>query len=449
MKVKVINRSEEACTRTRSQDVLKVHRNLDPALHPFEKAKEYTRALNAAKLDRLFARPFLAAFPHTDGITCLARSPARLNCLLSGTADGEVRLWDVAARRCLRRLVGHAGAVTGVAVAPSGDVAVSAGADGTARLWRVPFAPFVGGPVERDASPVLQWTARGGLRGVDHHWARSQFATAGVGVCVWDHARSDPVHAFEWGADTVASVRFNPAEPDLLASVGGDRSVALYDLRSATPLRKLVMQTKSNALAWNPMEAFHFTLASDDCNLYTYDMRRLDVARCVHQDFVSAVMDVDYSPTGREFVAGGYDRSLRIFAKHGGHSREVYTTKRQQRVFAVRFSGDGTYVFSGSDDMNVRVWKAQASQQLGVTLPRERQKAAYGAALIERHKHLPEVRRVVGNRRTPTAIYKATKTRRAVMDAERRKLKNRIAHSKPGSVVVKPARRRKIVEELE
>ena len=29
------------------------------------------------------------------------------------------------------------------------------------------------------------------------------------------------------------------------------------------------------------------------------------------QDFVSAVMDVDYSPTGREFVAGSYDRSVR------------------------------------------------------------------------------------------------------------------------------------------
>lgn len=41
----------------------------------------------------------------------------------------------------------------------------------------------------------------------------------------------------------------------------------------------------------------------------------------------------------------------------GGHSREVYTTKRMQRVFAVKFSGDATYVFSGSDDMNVRVWK--------------------------------------------------------------------------------------------
>ena len=77
------------------------------------------------------------------------------------------------------------------------------------------------------------------------------------------------------------------------------------------------------------------------------------------QDFVSAAMDVDFSPTGREFVAGSYDRSVRIFAYNGGHSREVYHTKRMQRVFAVRFSGDGSYVFSGSDDMNVRIWKVR------------------------------------------------------------------------------------------
>jgi len=40
-------------------------------------------------------------------------------------------------------------------------------------------------------------------------------------------------------------------------------------------------------------------------------MRKLDIATCVHEDFVSAVMDVDYSPTGREFVAGSYDRTVR------------------------------------------------------------------------------------------------------------------------------------------
>lgn len=72
-------------------------------------------------------------------------------------------------------------------------------------------------------------------------------------------------------------------------------------------------------------------------------------------------MDVDYSPTGREFVAGSYDRSVRIFPHNMGRSREVYTTKRMQRVFSVRFSGDATYVFSGSDDMNVRVWKVSSA----------------------------------------------------------------------------------------
>lgn len=84
-----------------------VHRNLDPALHPHEKAVEYTRALNAAKLQRVFAKPFLAALPHGDGVTCLGRNPAQLNSLVSGAADGVVRLWDVAAHRCLRRLEGE------------------------------------------------------------------------------------------------------------------------------------------------------------------------------------------------------------------------------------------------------------------------------------------------------------------------------------------------------
>jgi sugar lactone lactonase YvrE len=48
-------------------------------------------------------------------------------------------------------------------------------------------------------------------------------------------------------------------------------------------LRKLVMQTRANSVAWNPMEAFNFTAASEDCNLYSYDMRKLASATCVHQ----------------------------------------------------------------------------------------------------------------------------------------------------------------------
>lgn len=449
MKIKAINRSEEACTKERTSDLLKVHHNLDPALRPHEKEVEYTRALNAAKLQRVFAKPFLGSLPHADGVTCLARNPAQLNSLVSGAADGVVRLWDVAAKRCLRRLEGHTAAVRGAAIAPSGLVAVSCSTDATVRLWRLPYAPFLGGRVEETEEAVLQFQGPHGFTGIDHHWQDNVFATSGAKVDVWSHDRSQPTSSFSWGADTVQSVRFNPAEPSVLATTGSDRAITLYDLRSGKPIRKLIMQTRSNCVAWNPMEAFNFTAASEDCNLYSYDMRRLSQATCVHQDFVSAVMDVDYSPTGREFVAGSYDRSVRVFAHLGGHSRDIYHTKRMQRVFAVRFSGDASYIFSGSDDMNVRIWKADASQHLGTLLPRERQKAAYDLALVERYKHLPEIGRITRHRHLPTSIYKAAKQRREIIDNDAKKERRRIAHSAPGSRVVKPARKKKIVAEQE
>ena len=50
-------------------------------------------------------------------------------------------------------------------------------------------------------------------------------------------------------------------------------------------------------------------------------------------------MDVDYSPTGREFVAGGYDRSVRIFAHNGGHSREVTLCPCRPPVLLARAAG--------------------------------------------------------------------------------------------------------------
>ena len=63
-------------------------------------------------------------------------------------------------------------------------------------------------------------------------------------VDIWDHERSEPVASYAWGSDSVTALRFNPAEPDVLASAGSDRSVALYDLRSGTPIRKIVMQVR-------------------------------------------------------------------------------------------------------------------------------------------------------------------------------------------------------------
>ncbi|CAG8771167.1 5080_t:CDS:2, partial [Racocetra fulgida] len=57
-------------------------------------------------------------------------------------------------------------------------------------------------------------------------------------------------------------------------------------------------------------------------------------------------LDLDYSPTGEEIVTGAYDRTLRLFHSRKGHSRDIYHTKRMQRIFCVKFSMDSKYVLS-------------------------------------------------------------------------------------------------------
>lgn len=101
-------------------------------------------------------------------------------------------------------------------------------------------------------------------------------------------------------------------------------------------------------------------------SLYTFDVRKLKQPVNIHMDHTSAVIDVDYSPTGREFVTGSYDKSIRIFESLKGHSRDVYHTKRMQRLTCVKWSLDNKYVLSGSDEMNIRMWKARASEKLGI-----------------------------------------------------------------------------------
>ena len=66
-------------------------RNYDPVLHPLEAAREYKQALNATKLERVFAKPYVGCLEeHSDGVHTMAKHPSRLSLLSSGSYDGQV-----------------------------------------------------------------------------------------------------------------------------------------------------------------------------------------------------------------------------------------------------------------------------------------------------------------------------------------------------------------------
>lgn len=88
---------------------------------------------------------------------------------------------------------------------------------------------------------------------------------------------------------------------------------------------------RANSLAWSPTFPTSLLLASEDHNLYTFDIRALAVPSQIYKAHVAAVMSCDWSPTGTEFVSGGWDRTVRIWKEGQGTKPEVYHTKRMQR----------------------------------------------------------------------------------------------------------------------
>jgi WD40 repeat protein len=64
------------------------------------------------------------------------------------------------------------------------------------------------------------------------------------------------------------------------------------------------------------------------------------------------------------------------------------------RVFSSIYTNDAKYVLSGSDDGNVRIWKARASDRLGVVDARERAAREYRDKLRERWAMDAEVGRI-------------------------------------------------------
>ena len=459
MKIKTISRTQEDYVRQSKLDITKVHHNRDPTLHPFERAREYSKAVVASKLDKIFAKPFVGALQgHMDSVYCTSTVRNSVVSFISGACDGEIKVWDLSKKETVWSANAHQGFVRGISPDQTGNSFFTCGDDKLIKKWVLagsdtgtagPLASTSSSLSSANMEPVKTFTAPHLLTSIDHHRVDNQFATSGDTVCIWNSDRNEPLHSYKWGSDTVTSVSFNPAETALLGSTCADRMVCLYDLRTASPIRKFALSMRSNKLAWNPREPFNFVLANEDANVYQFDMRKLDKALMIHKDHVSAVMDVAFSPTGREFATGGYDRTLRLFNTNGPRSREVYHTKRMQRIFSVNFSTDAKFVLTGSDDTNIRLWKAKASESLGVNPGRQERKKQLNTAIQKRYSHMPEVKRISKHNLEPKYIKQAATIAHIQNDSQRKKQDNRKRHSSKDDGTLEPLRKRAVLREYE
>ncbi len=449
MKVKVLNRSSADYLRGSKDEIHKLPRNYSPSAHPMEEAREYQRAMNAVKLEKVFAKPFLANLDgHREGVSRLALHPKRLSLVASCAFDGEVRMWDLATRKCAVICEGHAGKYArDLTFTPDGARLLSVGDDCQIRVWDSSAVTEQESERRTPADAIL---TKGTLTGITHHRSDPQVATCGQSqTTLWDLTLQSPVNEYQWGVDSVHCVKFNQVETNLLGACASDRSIILYDIRETRPMRKVVLDLRTNALAWNPMEAFVFLAGNEDYNTYAFDIRNLKRPLNVHMDHIAAVIDVDYAPTGREFVTGSYDKTVRLYDTDKGHSKEIYHTKRMQRLTCVAWTRDNRYILSGSDEMNIRLWKARASEKLGILKDREKSALDYANKLKDKYGHHPQVSRIARHKHVPKHVRNNAKQIADQKASKKRKEANVRKHSKPGTVPHVSERQKHLIKEHE
>ncbi|HEY4957748.1 MAG TPA: NB-ARC domain-containing protein, partial [Caldimonas sp.] len=167
---------------------------------------------------------------HLRGVTSLA-SDGRQERLVSGSADGRVKVWDCVSGRLLAALPDRGLDVTAVAMSADGRRVLSGGADGLMELW----------DLEQDQR-LHKFSApeRRGIRAI----AMSADASLAVSssrdaeLLVWDLGNPRIRHPLRGHSESVTSVALS-ADGALAVSGSDDGTVRLWDTKTAASLHTL------------------------------------------------------------------------------------------------------------------------------------------------------------------------------------------------------------------
>ena len=130
VKIKAICRDSNDYKRKTNTEIEKVYRNTNPKLHPFQKAREYIRALNSVKLDKIFSKPFLFSLSQpTDCIKVMCKNSKNLGEFASGGFDGQLIIWNLSNRKPIFNIKTSHNMIKGLAYSNNAEDILTCGDD--------------------------------------------------------------------------------------------------------------------------------------------------------------------------------------------------------------------------------------------------------------------------------------------------------------------------------
>jgi WD40 repeat protein/uncharacterized caspase-like protein len=328
----------------------------------------------------------LDAAPSTS-LEALALSPDG-KTLAAGGEDRKIRLWDLAAGQGGLALGDHESQVIGLAFSPDGRVLTSTGLMEPARFWEVaarresfpagapkpkpkPTATPAPKPAGKEEDPADKLLAAFGkladglgrmnysgnlvfspdlrtLATIEPEQRRTVFLR--------DAQTGRNVHTLAGHESQVYTAAFSP-DGKLVASGSDDGLTKLWDAATGREARTLAGHRASvRSLAFSP-DGRLLASGSNDRTVRLWEVESGRLLRTL-AGYGGYVRSVVFSPDGRTLAHGGLTNKALVWDVATG--RLLHTLAGHDlEVPVVAFTSDGQFVFTGSNDATLKLWRAR------------------------------------------------------------------------------------------
>ncbi|MCU0534530.1 MAG: caspase family protein [Hydrococcus sp. Prado102] len=242
----------------------------------------------------------------------------------------------------LNRIEGHQGTVR-ISLSPDGKLLVSAGEDGTVRLWNLQGRQLAAWNANQVAIANVSFSPNGQI-----------LATVGDNgtVRLWN-LQGQSLAQWQGHRGRVKSVSFSP-NGQLLATAGNDATIRLWNLQG---LPLAVMKGHTNeawSVSFSP-DGQTLVSASEDGTIRLWNLQGQQLAQIEGNQ--GAIDSIKFSPNGQILATAGEKGTVRLWNLQGQLLREL--KGHQGRVWSLIFSRDGQRLASAGEDGTVRLWNFQ------------------------------------------------------------------------------------------